>query len=56
MLPHPLIRHPEPSTHTALLAQLPNLLELYDAVIAHPGIAAYRSSEQHLPMLAPLLP
>jgi glutathione S-transferase len=36
--------------------QLPNLLELYDAVLAQPRIQAYRSSEQHLPSFAPMLP
>lgn len=36
--------------------QLPNLLELYDAVLEQPHIQAYRSSEQYLPSFAPMLP
>ena len=36
-------------------AQLPNLLELHDAVLALPRIRAYRESEQCLPTAAPML-
>lgn len=55
MLPH-MAPIPLPLTTAPPSRQLPNLLELYDAVLEQPRIQAYRSSEQFLPSFAPMLP